>query len=144
MIIKSKSSQFISIGILLLFMAYHQSYASDASEKAEVDAVMTKAAKQANEQTSGMKVDEYTRIRFVGFDKNVPVFMYLYSTSIGTDKLNAEQKMAMDVFHINKTCGSNFRPLMKNPYNLKVSHEFEDIRTGKTIYKITVVSKDCS
>lgn len=144
MIIKTKSSQFVSFGILLLFMACHQSYASDESEKAEVDAVMIKAAKQANEQLVGMKVDEYTKIRFIGFDKKVPVYIYVYSTSIGIDQLNAEQKRAMDVFHINKTCGTNFRPLMKNPYNLKVSHEFEDMRTGKTIYKITIGNKNCS
>lgn len=144
MIIKTKSSQFISIGILLLFMTCDQSYASDESEKAEVDAVMTNAAKQANEQLVGMKVDEYTKIRFIGFDKKVPVYIYVYSTNIGTDQFNAEQKRAMDVFHINKTCATIFRPLMKNPYNLKVSHEFENMRTGKTIYKITIGNKDCS
>lgn len=125
-------------------MACHQSYASDESQKAEVDAVMTKAAKQANEQLVGMKVDEYTRIRFIGFDKKVPVYIYVYSTSIGVNKLNAEQIRAMNVFHINKSCGSKFRPLMKNPYNLKVSHAFEDMLTGKTIYKITIGDKDCS
>lgn len=148
MIIKTKFSQFISIGMLFLFMACHQSYASDESEKAEVDAVMINAAKQANEQLVGTKVDEYTKIRFIGFDRKVPVYIYLYSTNImskfGANKINSEQKRAMDVFHINKTCGTNFRPLMKNPYNLKVSHEFEDMHTGKTIYKITIANKDCS
>jgi hypothetical protein len=131
------------MGFLILLLACHQSYASDESEKAEVDAVMTKAAKQANEQLAGMKVDEYTRIRFIGFDKKGPVFIYVYSSSIGADRLNEPQKRTMDVFHINKTCGTKFRPLMKHPYNLKVSHAFEDIRTGKTVYKIIIGNKDC-
>lgn len=143
MIARTKFNQCISIG-MLLFMVCHQSYASNESEKAEVDALMTKSAKEANEQLVGMKVDEYTKIRFIGFDKKVPVYIYVYSTSIGMTQLSADQRKSMDMFHINKTCVDNFRPLMKNPYNLKVSHEFQDIRTGKTIYKITIEDKNCS
>lgn len=148
MIIKTKYSRCISIGMLFIFMTCNQSYASDESKKAEVDAVMINAAKQGNEQLVGTKVDEYTKIRFIGFDKKIRVFIYLYSTNImskfGAAQLNSQQKIDMDVFHLNKTCGSKFRPLMKNPYNLKISHEFEDMRTGKTIYKITIGDRDCA
>ena len=144
MIFKAKYIKLIAITVLFSSVAHHQSYASESSDRAEVDAIMINAAKQANEQLVGMKVDEHTRIRFIGFDKNVPVYIYIYSTSIDIDQLNLEQKRAMDIFHINKICTSKFRSLMKNPYNLKVSHEFENIRTGKRIHKIIIENKDCS
>lgn len=144
---KFKFGTYIFVGVIFLLMASHQSHASDESDKAEVDAGMISASKQANDQLVGTKVDEYTKIRYIGFDKKIPVYIYVYSTSImsklGSDQISSEQKRAMDVFHINKTCGTNFRPLMNNPYNLKVSHEFEDSRTGKLVYKIIIGSRDC-
>lgn len=37
-----------------------------------------------------------------------------------------------------------FSTFNEKSVHLKVSHEFEDMRTGKTIYKITIGNKDCS
>lgn len=131
------------IALVFLLIKPLHAYSIEDPQKTKVDTILAKAATEANEELAGTKVDEYTRIRLIGFDKNIPIYIYLYSTSIDSKPLSAEQIKSMDLFHINKTCGSKFRPLMKNPYDLKVSHEFENMRTGKTIYKIVIGNKEC-
>ena len=114
--------------------------------KEELDAIMLNAAKQMNSQMSGLRIDEYTNLKFVAYDLNPPLFSYFYtSTALDIVKqasLNKAQIDAMKKFNINKTCSSQFKPLMR-PYNLRVAHIFEDKNTGKVIYKLTVTHNDC-
>ena len=114
--------------------------------KIELDAVMQNAVKQMNSQMTGLKIDEYTNLKFVAYDSNPPLFTYFYSSnvlsSIKQDSLNHTQIEALNKFNITKTCGTSFKPLMK-PYNLKVAHIMDDKTTGKKIYKITISHLDC-
>jgi hypothetical protein len=114
--------------------------------KAEFDAIMLNAAKQANAQMTGTKIDEYTTLKLVTYDSNPPLFSYFYISNALTilkqDKLNQTQIDAMKISNTNKTCSSKFKPLMK-PYNFKVAHIFEDKNSGKIFYKLTVSHSDC-
>lgn len=114
--------------------------------KSELDAVMQNAAKQMNSQMSGLKIDEYTTLKYVTYDTTPPLFTYFYSSSAlsvtNQQSLTNVQIAAMNQYNINKTCSSKFKGLMK-PYNLKVAHILEDSKTGKNFYKQTVAAIDC-
>ena len=120
--------------------------AQNIPPKSELDAIMQNAAKQMNSQMSGLKIDEYTTLKYVSYDTTPPLFTYFYSSSAlsVTNQLSLtnSQIAAMNLFNINKTCTSNFKALMK-PYSLKVAHIMEDSKTGKNFYKLTVTHADC-
>jgi hypothetical protein len=131
---------------VFLLLITEISSAQNIPPKAELDAVMQNAVKQMNSQMSGLKVDEYTTLKFVAYDTTPPLFTYFYSSSAlsvtNQQSLTNAQIAAMNLFNINKTCTSNFKVLMK-PYNLKVAHIMEDSKTGKNFYKLTVSHADC-
>jgi hypothetical protein len=120
--------------------------AQNIPPKAELDAIMQNAVKQMNTQMSGLKIDEYTTLRYVTYDTTPPLFTYFYSSSAlsvtNQQTLTNAQLAAMNLYNINKTCTSKFKVLMK-PYNLKVAHIMEDSKTGKNFYKLTVTATDC-
>jgi len=74
------------------------------------------------------------------------LFTYFYKTStlavLKQSSLTQTQINEMRKVNINKTCSTNFKPLMK-PYNFKVAHVFEDAVTGRIIYKLTISHLDC-
>jgi hypothetical protein len=131
---------------LCLLLIFKIASAQNIPPKSELDAVMQNAAKQMNSQMSGLKIDEYTTLKYVAYDTTPPLFTYFYSSSALTvtnqQSLTTAQLAAMNLFNINKTCTSNFKVLMK-PYNLKVAHIMEDSKTGKNFYKLTVSHADC-
>ena len=131
---------------VILLLITDVALAQNIPSKAELDAVMQNAAKQMNSQMSGLKVDEYTTLKYVSYDTTPPLFTYFYSSSAlsvtNQQSLTNAQIAAMNLFNINKTCTSNFKALMK-PYSLKVAHIMEDSKTGKNFYKLTVTSIDC-
>ena len=115
---------------LLILTISITSYAEDKiPSKSEFDAIMQNAVKQMNAQMAGVKIDEFTNLKFVTYDLNPPLFSYFYTSSsfavLKGGTLNSAQNEAMKSFNTSKTCSSQFKPLMK-PYNLKVSHIFED------------------
>ena len=120
--------------------------AQNIPSKSELDTVMQNAAKQMNSQMSGLKIDEYTTLKYVAYDTTPPLFTYFYSSSAlsvtNQQSLTNAQIAAVNKYNINKTCTSNFKALMK-PYNLKVAHIMEDSKTGKNFYKLTVSHADC-
>jgi hypothetical protein len=131
--------------VLALFSL--NSFAKDKiPSKAEFDSIMRNAVKQMNGQMAGVKVDEYTTFKFVTYDVNPPLFTYFYKTStlavLKQSSLTQTQINEMRKVNINKTCSTNFKPLMK-PYNFKVAHVFEDAVTGRIIYKLTISHLDC-
>lgn len=130
--------------MLLVFSTTLQ--ADPLPSKAMLDEVMRGVAKQTNDNLAGTKVDEFTKLKFVTYDANPPVFSYFYLSDIKASRgrlpLTTQQIVAMDEFHINKTCTSNFKGLLK-AYNFKVAHIFEDVSSGKTFYKISVNESHC-
>ncbi len=143
MLVESKCNHW---KFILIFAMSASVAAEGIPPKAELDAVMQNAVKQMNSQMSGLKVDEYTTLKFVAYDTSPPLFTYFYSSSAlsvtNQQSLTNAQIAAMNQFNINKTCTSNFKALMK-PYSLKVAHIMEDSKTGKNFYKLTVAAKDC-
>jgi len=131
---------------VFLLLITEMSSAQNIPPKVELDAVMQNAVKQMNSQMSGLKVDEYTTLKYVSYDTTPPLFTYFYSSSAlsatNQQSLTNAQLAAMNLFNINKTCTSNFKALMK-PYSLKVAHIMEDSKTGKNFYKLTVTHADC-
>lgn len=131
---------------LIIIITSQCAFAQDIPAKRELDAVMQNAAKQMNSQMSGLKIDEYTTLKYVTYDTTPPLFTYFYSSSAlsVTNQLSLTnvQIAAMNQYNINKTCSSKFKVLMK-PYNLKVAHILEDSKTGKNFYKQTVTAIDC-
>lgn len=132
--------------LLIFLLFFSNANAEKIPSKSELDAVMQNAAKQMNSQMSGLKIDEYTTLKYVAYDTTPPLFTYFYSSSAlsatNQQSLTSAQLAAMNLFNINKTCTSNFKALMK-PYSLKVAHIMEDSKTGKNFYKITVSHADC-
>ena len=128
---------------VLLTNAYAQ---EKIPSKSELDAIMISAVKQMNAQMAGVRIDEYTNLKFVTYDLNPPLFNYFYTSNALTvlkqNNLTQAQMEALKKFNIAKTCSSQFKPLMK-PYNLKVSHTLEDKDSGKIIYKLNVTYLDC-
>ena len=57
------------------------SSAQNIPSKPELDAIMQNAAKQMNSQMSGLKVDEYTTLKYVSYDTTPPLFTYFYSST---------------------------------------------------------------
>jgi hypothetical protein len=131
----------------VLFMLVAEfSAAEGIPSKTELDAVMQNAVKQMNAQMSGLRIDDYTTLKYVTYDTTPPLFTYFYSSSALSvtkqQSLTNAQLAAMKLFNINKTCTSKFKVLME-PYNLKVAHIMEDAKTGKNFYNLTVTSIDC-
>ena len=140
-------NKILPIVLICIFLSMSSFLAAqNIPSKSELDAVMQNAAKQMNSQMSGLKVDEYTILKYVSYDTTPPLFTYFYSSSAlsatSQQSLTNAQLAAMNLFNINKTCTSNFKALMK-PYNLKVAHIMEDSKTGKNFYKLTVTNADC-
>ena len=121
-------------------------HAQNIPPKSEMDNAIKNMVKQFNSQMSGLKVDEFTTVKFLTYDSSPPLLTYFYSSSAlsatNQQSLTNAQLAAMNLFNINKTCTSNFKALMK-PYSLKVAHIMEDSKTGKNFYKLTVTSIDC-
>jgi hypothetical protein len=130
----------------ILVVSFNSISQDKIPSKLEFDSIMRNAVRQVNAQISGLKIDEYTALKFVTYDSSPPLFSYFYNTSALTvlkqSSLNQMQIDEMKKFNVNKTCSSNFKSLMK-PYNLKVAHVFEDVNSGKVIYKLTVSHLDC-
>jgi len=132
---------------LICWVLITNAYAQEKiPSKSELDAVMINAVKQVNAQMAGVRIDEYTNLKFVTYDLNPPLFTYFYTSSvISVDKKEALSQLQIDAlrkFNISKTCSTQFKPLMK-PYNLKIAHVFEDKNSGKIIYKLIVTHLDC-
>lgn len=133
--------------IVVLALLSLNSLAKDKiPSKAEFDALMLNAVRQMNTQLGGMKIDNYTILKFVVYDLNPPLLTYVYSSTelivLKQDKLNQAQIDAMRKYNISKTCATQMMPLME-PYNFKIAHRFEDGKSGKVIYKLTVSHHDC-
>lgn len=138
----------IEIRLLAVFLLLitEISSAQNIPPKNELDAIMQNADKQMNSQMPGLKIDEYTTLKYVAYDTTPPLFTYFYSSTTlsvtNQQTLTNAQLAAMNLYNINKICTSKFKVLMK-PYNLKVAHVMEDAKTGKNFYKLTVTSVDC-
>jgi hypothetical protein len=132
--------------LIIVFFLIGNAYAEKIPPKSEMDNALKNMVKQFNSQMPGLKVDEYTTLKFVTYDTTPPLLTYFYSTSALTitnqQSLTNAQLVAMNQFNINKTCTSNFKIFMKH-YNLKVAHMMEDNKTGKNFYKLTVTHADC-
>jgi hypothetical protein len=146
----SKRMQLVNLArnTLLVLITLH--FIAHAQEKlptkTEVDALFENVARQTNSQASNSKVDDFTTLKVVTYDKGVPVFTYHYVSTIlkktGRSDLTQTERDAMFVFHQTKTCNSHFRAFMI-PYGLKVTHTFEDQMTGRNLITLTYGSKDC-
>lgn len=108
--------------------------------------LLENAARQANSQISNTKLDDYTTLKLMTYDRGVPVMTYHYTSSalqaIGARELNAAARQAMFDHHRSRTCGTQFAPFMRM-FGLKVAHRFEDVATGKEVITVTISGKDC-
>ena len=131
--------------IIALFFVCN-AHAQNIPPKSEMDNAIKNMVKQFNSQMSGLKVDEFTTVKFLTYDSSPPLLTYFYSSSAlsatNQQSLTASQLVAVNQFNINKTCTSNFKIFMKY-YSLKVAHFMEDSKTGKNFYKLTVTHADC-
>ena len=100
--------------------------------------VLGDAARAANTQLSGSKVDEYTTLRAFTYDKGVPRFTYHYTTTLGS-----VARDAMIERHIRITCASQFVSFMR-VFKLEVGHRYRNYETGLELISIIVRASDCS
>lgn len=115
--------------------------------RSELDATMNNMVREFNSKMSGTSVDEQTKIKLMTYDAATPTLGYLYSTrhfaKTGKRTIDAEYARTLRSFHVEKTCSSNFKALMKN-YGLEIVHSFADENTGKNLIEIRVKPTDCN
>lgn len=132
--------------LLALALCQSASAQGKTPPRAELDAALENAVRQANSQLANTKIDDYTTLIFMTYDKGTPVFSYHYRTfitkSLGRNSLAASEKEIMREYHREKTCSSHFTVPMR-VYGLHVSHLFEDGTTGKPLLSLTYRWADC-
>ena len=93
-----------------------------------------------NHQTSGSKIDEFTSLKLVTYDRNSTLLTYHQTTHIN-------KNIPLDVdngnLHLVEKACRVYGPFMRH-YKLKVKYNFENSETGKLIHSTTVLSKDCN
>jgi hypothetical protein len=108
--------------------------------------VLENAAQEANKQLANTRLDDYTTLKFMTYDRRAPVMTYHYASTAlqitGQKSLNAAARNAMNEYHRAKTCSTQFVPFMR-VFGLKVAHRFEDAATGLEMITVTVKSADC-
>ena len=108
--------------------------------------VLESAARQANTQLANTRIDDYTTLKFVTYDRRVPVMTYHYNSSVlavtGEQQISEAGRQAMYDYHRTKTCRTQFVPLMRGS-GLQVAHRFEDATTGKMLISMAFSGSDC-
>ena len=136
------------LSLLFAFAASTSVYAQAEKRPTieDMHRLLENTARQVNTQMSNTRIDDYTTLKFVSYDKGVPIFTYYYSSSalqvIGKPKLDEAARKAMYESNREKTCSSFFSPFMR-VFGLKVSHRFENIATGRLMIDVILSGKDC-
>lgn len=112
----------------------------------EMHRVLENAVRQASPQLANTRVDEYTTVKFVSYDRTVPVFTYHYATTwlnaTGKQHYSDAERQILYEYHRTKTCRTQFVPLMRGS-GLRVAHRFEDATTGKVLISMVFRGSDC-
>ena len=137
--------------IRLITLALLTPVPADAQNKAptveQMHVMFESAAREANSQLSNTRLDDYTVLKLMTYDRRVPVMTYHYTSDVLTalkkTELDPAARRAMFDYHRGKTCGTHFAPFMR-VYGLKVAHRFEDAKTGRELITLTIEGKDCA
>jgi len=125
------------------FLAFGQ---ADSPIREDMHLLLEKTAREGNTQLSNTRLDDYTTLKMLTYDKDIPLFTYHYTTSIlqliGVTEISEASKNAMYGYHRLKTCDTSFRSFMQI-FGLQVSHRFEDVDSGKEVVRITLSFADC-
>jgi len=144
----SKSAAALSLGIVLLsaFAGNAHSQQGKRPTIEDMHRLLDNAARQANTQMSNTRLDDFTTLKIMTYDRGVPAMTYHYTSSAlqasAAREFNDAAKRAMVDHHKSKTCGTQFVPFMR-VFGLRVAHRFEDTISGKELMTITVTGKDC-
>jgi hypothetical protein len=118
-----------------------------APTKADIDALLTNAAKELNSQLANTRIDDHTTFKLATYDKPLPLFAYTYTTTYLASQKRVSYSQAerenLRRVHRDKTCGTQFAPLMR-AYGLQVEHRFEDSRNGLQVLSMVFKSADCT
>lgn len=112
----------------------------------EMHRVLENAVREANGQLANTRIDDYTTLKFMTYDRRVPVMTYHYASSVlgatREHQISDAGRQAMLDYHRTKTCHTRFAPLMRGS-GLQVVHRFEDAATGKVLISMTFRGSDC-
>jgi len=137
----------ICLPVAILAAASALAQSQKLPPRAEIDKVLNEAVRQFNVKMSGTKVDEMTSIRIMTYDEATPTIAYHYTTLYlaknKIKKVTPEYIASIRRFNTEKTCTSQFEPLMR-AYGLEVVHSFSDAVTGANLLHITITSVDCA
>jgi hypothetical protein len=137
------------LGLALLAFAATCAYSqgNKIPSRAELHKIMNDAVKQFNSKMTNTRVDEMTVIRMLTYDEATPTMSYHYATTYfaksKVKKVTPEYVASIRAFNVEKTCTSQFEPLMRG-YGLEVVHSFSDAITGANLVDITVTANDCA
>lgn len=133
--------------LFFLLCAATCTIAQATSDKKNFDDQMVKNAQAANEQISNLKLDNYTRLRGVFYERESSSFIYYYLTSFPKEharfKLDVEQAKDLSMSLISKTCNGPFKEYISAPYYVKVLHIYNDKQTNDQYHKTSVGIKEC-
>ncbi len=106
---------------------------------ADMHSTLEATARQANAQEANKRLDAYTTLKGVSYDRSVPVFTYHYTS---TQLFDEAGRRAIYEHHRKTVCGSHFATYMQL-HGLRVARRFADASTGRELAVATVSWKDC-
>jgi len=108
--------------------------------------ILENAAREANKQIANTRIDDFTTLKLMTYDRGISEMTYHYTSSAlkatGQKSMSPAARKAMIDHHKVKTCSTQYVPFMR-AFGLKVAHRFEDVATGLEMITVTVQSSDC-
>ena len=139
--------KFMCLPFLILAVSSVSAQTQKPPTRAEIHKILNEAVRQFNSKMTNTKIDEMTIIRMMTYDEATPTMSYHYATTYfaksKVKKVTPEYIAAIRSFNVEKTCTSQFEPLMR-AYGLEVVHSFSDAITGANLVDITVTATDCA
>lgn len=134
----------LTTALLLPGVVLAQSSARPTIE--DMHRILGNAAVEANKQLANTRIDDYTTLKLMTYDRGVPVMTYHYTSTVlkatGQKALNAAARKALVDYHRTKTCSTQYVPFMR-VFGLQVAHRFEDAATGLELITVTIQGSDC-
>ena len=135
-----------ALAAILAYSAFAMAQTDKRPTIEDMHRLLETAAREANKQLANTRIDDFTTLKLVTYDRGVPVFTYHYTSNIlqatGQKSIPQAARKAMIDYHRTKTCATKYALLMR-VFGLQVAHRFEDRETGLEIIAVTIQGTDC-
>ena len=144
--LRKRISRKATLTALLLIIATASAQTDKRPTIEDMHQILENAARDANRQLANTRIDDFTTLKLMTYDRGVPVMTYHYTSSAlkatGQKSMTSATRKAMIDHHRAKTCSTQYVPFMR-VFGLKVAHRFEDVASGLEMITVTVQASDC-